>query len=198
MSNALDSAYSPGHNKSISKNNMPLHTHEPVSTSGTQSGWVAAPEDTGQTPAPVLRSWLTEPGLLTARLRTSCADEFSLAVLEHSPPTGDTPARRRIFLRCGKDNCVYAETLIPEETIAAHSWLNVLGDEPLGERLAMQPGVSRSEFRFCLLNAAALPAELADTQQLLWARQSEFTLGDNTLTVTEIFLPALASAAGPN
>jgi chorismate--pyruvate lyase len=177
---------------------MPLHTHEPVSTTSTQSGWVAVPEETGQIPAPALRSWLTEPGLLTARLRTSCSDGFSLKVLEHSPPAGGTPARRRIFLRCGKRDCVYAETLIPNTTIAAYSWLNVLGDEPLGERLAMEPGVSRSEFRFCLLNDAALPAELAGAQETLWARQSEFTLGDNALTVTEIFLPALASEAGQN
>ena len=91
-----------------------------------------------------LRSWLTEPGLLTARLRTSCADGFSLEVLEHSEPVEDTPAKRRIFLRCGRRDCVYAETLIPAATIAAHPWLAVLGDEPLGERLAMEPGVTRS------------------------------------------------------
>ncbi len=91
---------------------------------------------------------------------------------------------------------MYAETLIPADTIAAHPWLAVLGDEPLGERLAMEPGVTRSAFRFALLTAPELPAELADTTESLWARQSEFTLGDNTLMVTEIFLPVLANKAG--
>ena len=195
MRNALDSAYLSGHNNT-SKNFMPLHNHDTASTASTDSGWFSSPDETGRVPTPALRSWLTEPGLLTARLRATCTGGFGLHVLEHSEPAGSAPATRRIFLRCGEQACVYAETLIPESTLAAHPWLAVLGDEPLGERLAMEPGVTRSEFRFSLLTDAELPAELAGTAGTLWARQSEFTLEGGSLTVTEIFLPALESEAG--
>ena len=175
---------------------MSLPNQETASAASTQPEWFAAPEATGQTPTPALRSWLTEPGLLTARLRSACTEGFGLEVLEHSAPADATPAKRRIFLRCGDKACVYAETLIPQSTIDAHPWLAVLGDEPLGERLGMEPGVARSAFRFCLLSGSTLPEELSAADGLHWARQSDFTLGGQSLTVTEIFLPAIESAAG--
>ncbi|MDP6436303.1 MAG: chorismate lyase [Gammaproteobacteria bacterium] len=157
--------------------------------------WHREPEQTGLQPKPLLRGWLQETGLLTARLRRLCASEFRLEVLDtqsgQDEPT-EHDFQRRVILHCGEQPCVYAETVIPAATAATHPWLNELGDEPLGERLQTLPEVHRSEFRYALLTADSLPSELAERHQMpLWARQSDFHISDATLTVTEVFLPGV-------
>jgi chorismate--pyruvate lyase len=170
---------------------MPLEHTNPAAELSTAAQWHSLPEHTGMIPEPAIHSWLQETGLLTARLRTLCADSFQLEVLEHSPPSAAQPAKRRIVLWCGTAPCIYAETIIPATTIDAHPWLATLGDEPLGERLSSQPNVSRSEFRFCQIAATTIPAEIITSTELHWSRQSDFKLASHPLTVTEVFLPGL-------
>ncbi len=157
--------------------------------------WHREPEQTGLKPKPVLRGWLQETGLLTARLRRLCASDFCLEVLDSNANPDEQPGhdfQRRVILHCGKQACIYAETVIPAATAAMHPWLSELGDEPLGERLQTLPEVSRSEFRYALLTADNLPCDLADLHQTpLWARQSDFHISDASLTVTEVFLPGI-------
>lgn len=153
--------------------------------------WLSEPESPGQGLTPALRSWLTDTGLLTARLRHVCADNFRLQVLEDNA-TLATDTLRRVILCCGDLPCIYAETFLPATTRAAHPWLRGLGSEPLGEALQSRSDVSRGHFEFALLPPAQLPAEIMPGDaSALWARRSVFTLGRDPLTVTEIFLPGV-------
>jgi chorismate--pyruvate lyase len=161
--------------------------------------WHSEPELTGIQPDAILRGWLEETGLLTARLRQLCDSGFRLEVLAaNANHATDNGIHRTVMLHCGDIPCVYAETTIPAVTAASHPWLNELGDEPLGERLQSQPDVQRSGFRFALMSAADLPVNIADKNAPLWARQSDFQLGETSLTVTEVFLPGIADSSAAN
>jgi chorismate--pyruvate lyase len=155
--------------------------------------WFNEPGDAGAYPGPELYGWLTDTGLLTARLRQQCGNNFRLAVIEDyagAEPGNNTDKLRRIVLWCGDRPCIYAETLLPQTTTAEHPWLKELGDEPLGETLQTRSDVNRGSFEFASLTAAQLPADIpAPTDGALWARRSEFFVGNTSLLVTEVFLP---------
>jgi len=157
--------------------------------------WFSEPGACGTMPPPVLLNWLTDPGLLTARLRQQCGADFRLEVIEaiaHQPPAGPHEELRRIVLWCGDQPCIYAETLLPEPTTAAHPWLKELGNEPLGETLQTRSDVSRSGFEYALLAPAQMPFTLSGQNDAdLWARRSSFFVGGTSLLVTEIFLPGV-------
>ncbi len=158
--------------------------------------WFSEPGDAATHPGPELYGWLTDTGLLTARLRRQCEDNFRLTVIEDhvgAQPDSNTDKLRRIVLWCGDQPCIYAETLLPLTTTAEHPWLKELGDEPLGETLQTRSDVTRGSFEFALLTAPQLPADLpAQTDGALWARRSEFFVGNTSLLVTEVFLPGFA------
>src|SRR5690606_17416981 len=99
----------------------------------------------------VLRSWLTEGGLLTRRIRNACGGEFNVQVvgealegLEHV---------REVELRCGNQPWVFAQTRVPQATESAHPWLLELGSNTLGETLAARSGVQRTDFEYARLMA---------------------------------------------
>lgn len=166
---------------------MSVHNLQPSSA----IQWLTEPVSPGQRPEPALLSWLTDTGLLTARMRRLCVSNFRLEVLEDNP-TLATDTVRRVILCCGELPCIYAETYLPTATRIAHPWLCSLGSEPLGEALQSRPDVSRGNFEFALLARPQLPAETrVKNVAALWARRSVFTLGREPLTVTEIFLPGV-------
>ena len=155
--------------------------------------WQPMPDFSGRQPAASLLSWLTETGLLTVRMRAQCTNAFRLDVINDiHARAGDTDLHRQVILWCDKQPCIYAETCIPMATVSAHPWLRELGDEPLGERLQSQRNVTRSEFVYTTVSHDSLPEKIVTYGAAeLWARRSDFYIGDDTLTVTEIFLPGV-------
>jgi chorismate lyase len=159
-------------------------------------------------PAPdvIALSWLTEAGLLTDRIRARAPAAYSLRVLGEWRATLDATARellratadgvfvREIELTSGGERHVFAQTLVPEETLAAEPWLGALGDSALGERLAGTDRAARGPLEFARL----LPGEelferamqgLVSTVPSLWARRSWFEINGHRLLVQEVFLP---------
>lgn len=161
--------------------------------------WFSAQEDMGSPTDPVLREWLTDEGLLTGRLRRQCGVDFRLEVIEDSSrqsPGSRHDETRRIVLWCGDQPCIYAETLLPEKTTAKLPWLRELGKQPLGETLQRRQAARRGEFEYALLAPTQLPVGLPVQIDIdLWARRSEFYVGDTSLLVTEIFLPGILECA---
>ncbi|MEE4184585.1 MAG: chorismate lyase [Gammaproteobacteria bacterium] len=153
--------------------------------------WLSAPAALAPAPHSLLLSWLTEPGLLTRRLKAACPNRFRLEVLP-----GDASLLREVALCCGDQRCIYAATEAPVATLAAHPWLQSLGAASLGETLnqrAAEHGVTvvRSAFSFAHFGPTGLPAGLLAPAAEAWARRSQFLLDGAALTVTEVFLPAL-------
>lgn len=158
-----------------------------------QGIWQPQPHTGSAAPEAALQSWLNETGLLTARLRSICAGAYRLEV-QHELTRNDADGlHREVALCCGDQLCIYALTDIPQGTLRAHPWLADLGNDALGETLQSRADVSRSAFEYALLDSASLPVRAAELQTgPAWARRSDFLIASATVSVTEIFLAALA------
>lgn len=157
--------------------------------------WLPEPESPGHDPQPALQNWLTASGWLTSRLQQVCADGFRVEVLAPSTKLANNEAAgniRRVILWCGNRACIYAETAIPDATASAQTWLADLGEEPLGQILETRQDVSRSPFEYALLSPIQIPSDIdIPPSASLWARRSDFSIGKDSLTVTEVFLPGI-------
>jgi len=143
-----------------------------------------------------LKPWLLEQGSLTQRLKSCCAGEFSLEVLDErdvlvgahdAAAMGilvDSSAReRRVYLCCDEIPCIYADSILPASTLAgAGTALATLGARPLGDALFAFEGLQRE------------PIEIAFTE-CGWGRRSVFRIDGEPLLVTEWFLEGLARCA---
>ena len=154
-----------------------------------------------------LLPWLTEPGLLTARVRAACGDAMELTLLRvtSAPLTPALAARlgvddrgcvnREIELTCAGTRWIYACSVFPDSTVRAHPWLADLGGNGLGETLSTVADVQREPLEYLDLSPRhelALAA-CADPQAggPLWARRKLYRLGGWPILVQEVFLAAL-------
>jgi chorismate--pyruvate lyase len=175
----------------------------------------------GQTPAPqwserlddflpaapaAAQAWLREPGLLTERLRACCSGQTGLVIVVQAlaplsaadavilNASGGAAFVREIELTCDGRAWVFAQTLIPDATLARQRWLSALGRAALGERLAAVPGIARGPLEFARLAPGDRLYQRAlrdrpDPPLLLWARRSWFAIDGDRLLVQEVFLP---------
>jgi chorismate--pyruvate lyase len=172
----------------------------------TAPRWTARLDEFLPDAPPAAAAWLAEPGLLTERLRACCDGEPGLSLIaEAEAPlaaedaavlraSGNTAFVREIALTCDGRPWVFAQTLIPEATLARQRWLSALGRAALGERLAAIPGIERGPLEYArlvvgdhlyhraLCGRCELPA-------VLWARRSWFEIAGDRLLVQEVFLP---------
>ncbi|MGH8129583.1 MAG: chorismate--pyruvate lyase family protein [Steroidobacteraceae bacterium] len=173
---------------------------------GSEPRWTEQLEEFAPAAAVAAVAWLREPGLLTDRLRACCDGLPGLAVIaEIEAPLASHEAEilqapgsavfvREIELTCDGRPWVFAQTLIPQSTLARQRWLSSLGREALGERLAALPALERGPLEFARLVAGdrlyhrAL-RERRDPPPALWARRSWFAIDGDRLLVQEVFLP---------
>lgn len=156
---------------------------------------------------PALRSWLVEPGLLTARIRALCGDRMQFRMLG---PLCDVPLAqdlrtrlglgdercllREIEFRCDDERVVFAQTVLPASTVHAFPWLRELGDSPIGESLRRAGSiVEREPFEHAALPPTCALAQAAAPRgrEILWARRAVHRLAQWPILVQEVFLPAL-------
>ena len=149
-------------------------------------------------PDEAVLSWPTEPGLLTARLRRLCGAAFRLQLVNETHQRAHaTDLYRQVALCCGDVPCIFAESRIPLATANAHFWLRDLGKEPLGEKLQKRGDVTRGGFVYASLDPARLPEWIRPyaESEPLYARRSSFYIGDEELSVTEMFLPGIVNCS---
>jgi chorismate--pyruvate lyase len=160
------------------------------------------------------RTWLTDQGSLTRRLRGLCPgfrvrrlrqgtarpqhDERAVLAL----PAGRSALVREVLLLCDATPLVFAHSIVPLASLHG-PWhaLALLGQRPLGEALFADPKVERHPLEFRRLDPRhpLHRRACADTGAALgplWARRSLFALHAHPLLVTEVFLPALLRHAG--
>lgn len=157
---------------------------------------------------PLLRSWLSEPGSLTARCQRGCAS-FRVRLLRYGKgraladeETGSRVGRqpawvREVVLECDGQPVIFAHTTLSTATRGRLTrWMEGLGNRSLGSLLFAYPGFRREAIEYLRLDRrhplyrrAAAVAEVGET---LWARRSLHRLGAQRVLVTEVFLPAIA------
>jgi chorismate--pyruvate lyase len=159
----------------------------------------------GGGPDPVLRSWLTESGSLTARCQRACGD-FRVRLLGYGKdlPQADEMPRRRlarvreVVLECDGVPVIFAHTVASTATRGRLTrWLTGLGSRSLGSLLFSYPGFRRGAIEYRRLDPRhplyRRAAALGVAGPCLWARRSLHRLGAQQVLVTEVFLPAIAN-----
>jgi chorismate--pyruvate lyase len=172
----------------------------------TAPRWTARLEDFALVAPPAAAAWLREAGLLTERLRACCDGEPGLTVVSESEASltpedaaalrtsGTSAFVREIELTCDGRPWVFAQTLVPQATLARQRWLRSLGRAALGERLAAVAGLERGPLEFARLVAGDCLYQRALRERRehpagLWARRSWFAIEGDRLLVQEVFLP---------
>jgi len=163
--------------------------------------------------APQTRDWLLNRGSLTRLIQLRCrnfrvepvfqslaaACKDELAVLGLRP--GELAHVREVYLYCGKIPVVFAHSVVARKNLrGAWCGLSTLGNKSLGTVLFTNPVVKRTSLRFKKLNSghllfhrACLGLQAAPLS--LWARRSLFSLHEQPILVTEVFLPTILDLA---
>lgn len=104
-----------------------------------------------------------------------------------NPPKENKLFVRDVFLRLNKTPVVWAQSMCDEQALFWQSILNC-GKQSLGNFLFQDhpTEIKRSTLEFCFKTHHLCPI-----QQNLWSRRSIFTSHNESLTIQEVFLPAL-------
>lgn len=152
-----------------------------------------------------LLPWLAEPGLLTERMRAACGDAMRFRLLGLQPAVLPSALRTRLAVdddQCllrdiefcrGEQRWLFAQTVLPASTVAAHPWLHELGEQPLGEALRRAGRHHREPLEYARLLPDHPLARVAGREPIeaLWARRAIYRVDTAPLIVQEVFLPAL-------
>ncbi|KON81368.1 chorismate lyase [Azoarcus sp. PA01] len=160
---------------------------------------------------PRLRPWLTDPGSLTARIRSRCS-VFSVDVLAQrlAVPHPDEAALlglrrgelawlREVLLVADGVPVVFARSILPRHNVRG-AWVlfHGLGSRPLGAALFADPRIGRRPLACTCLDRRDARYHRASTTvaprrlpSALWARRSLFALRGRALLVSEVFLPTI-------
>jgi chorismate--pyruvate lyase len=105
-----------------------------------------------------MRPWLIGKGLISLRMKDACGERYAARLVEQWSgllsselkaclKVGASAALfREVELCCGDQVWVFAQSVIPDDTLCVHPWLAELGDCSLGELLATLSGVERSSY----------------------------------------------------
>ena len=185
-------------------------------TTRPRSNHARKPESTHWLPAerlgqlhidPRMRPWLIGKGLISLRMKDACGERYAAHLVEQWTgllsnelkaylKVGDSAALfREVELCCADQAWVFAQSVIPDDTLCLHPWLAELGDCSLGEVLSTLSGVERSSHEYAWLPAddplserALREADVAPPG--LWARRSRILLRGAPLLAQEAFLPS--------
>lgn len=150
---------------------------------------------------PLLRSWLSEPGSLTARCQRNCRN-FRVQLLQQGrqlPLTGQRQWQpvREVLLECDGQPVIFAHSVLSTARSGRLGrWFAQLGNRSLGSLLFRYPAFRRGPIEFCRI-AAGHPLHRRLCQVLgrnlpaCWARRSRHFLGAGSVLVIEVFLPAI-------
>lgn len=160
---------------------------------------------------PHIRPWLIGQGLLSDRLRSAGGQAYALKVAcEYTAVL--TPAQREdlgtqagaglireVSLQVQGKTWVYAQTIIPDDTLDQFPWLGELGDSPIGQVMAGMSGVERRPYEFGRMPlshplAQRALASIDERPDWLWARRALWRLRGSSVLVQEIFCPGIGHA----
>lgn len=148
-----------------------------------------------------LRSWLCEPGSLTARCQRHCR-QFRVQLLQQGrqqPLTGQREwlPVREVLLECDGQPVIFAHSVLSTARSGRLGrWFARLGSRSLGSLLFHHPAFRRGPIEFCRIAAGhplhrRLCQVLGQNLPACWARRSRHFLGAGSVLVIEVFLPAI-------
>ncbi|MEK6789060.1 MAG: chorismate lyase [Pseudomonadota bacterium] len=148
------------------------------------------------TPPAAWRSWLNEPGSLTARLQRKALGGLRVRVLHEGWAVPHLEERRQLGLKAGQYAWVrevqllngdavwvQARSILPRSSLTGMGRrLTRLGNQSLGSVLFRNPALVRGDIACARVTLA---------NGICWARRSRLTLHGHPVLVAEAFMPAL-------
>lgn len=144
-----------------------------------------------------LKSWLTDPGSMTARLKQHCRDfnievlqqEWQVSFIKEAEILSIQPQElcliREVIIYCDGIATIFGRTVMPKALFQdQYKDLQNLDATPIGEILFSDPSTRRSAFEYAKIEIAG---------NILYARRSVFYLSNQPLLLTEIFLENMTS-----
>lgn len=164
--------------------------------------WRAPPCHWQLHPPAAWRSWLLEPGSLTARLVSASGGDFRVALLAQYWGRPAPEEARRLGLPAGRFALirevaligqgrvwVRARSVLPASSLTgAGRRLRKLGNRSLGSLLFRDPTLRRGPIEI---------ARVAQPEGVVFARRSHLRYHGKPVLVAECFLPALLAATPP-
>ncbi|MDD2883674.1 MAG: chorismate lyase [Dechloromonas sp.] len=157
----------------------------------------------GVPPALVWRDWLLEPASLTRRCQRYCT-EFRVRVLTQGRQAGhcdeSRPGRQRVrevLLECDGQAVIFAHSVLSTARGGPLGrWFARLGQRSLGSLLFSHPGFQRGAIELTRLDSrqalhGRVERALGQSLPTLWARRSRHAYGQDSVLVTEVFLPTI-------
>lgn len=133
---------------------------------------------------------MRQQGSLTVELRQHQNNRPYLEEAQRLEIPQSTALIREVILSVDQSPWIFGRSIFPLTAIdGAFKAFKTLGDTPLGD-LLFQQSVERSEFDICKLNRDNLYFPHQESSPLI-ARRSVFSLGNDCMLLTEIFLPAM-------
>lgn len=171
----------------------------------SRQGWIAHPHPI---PRP-LRSWLSDHGSLTQRLKLACTSfrvvPLTIAIMRPNPDEyallGISPGAwtyvREVMLLCDGVPVIFAHSVLPRAALRG-GWNGItrLGSRSLGEVLFSDHRITRKPLTYRQIRAShalfrTIAKQLPLATNSLWARRSLFCLNAHPLLVSEVFLPRI-------
>jgi len=160
-----------------------------------------------------LRSWLLDSGSLTAKLLKLSHGDFKVQVLRQAHTRASRSEAltlgigfnelcliREVILRGHNQPWVFARSVLPLSSLTGSlRHLRKQGTRPLGAFLFSQPHLKRSPIALALISGhhAYLPEALMGVNPV-WGRRSIFSINNQPLLVSEVFLPDFPGACEDN
>ena len=137
-----------------------------------------------------IRSWLLEKGPITKRIKKNgtfrlhlIQDKLSFVKQEDKDfidCTSDAIKLREVILFCGNEPIVFAQTIIPYETISnGFEKLGNLGNKPLGDILFEKNIFTKDKVVYALFK---------NESGIYWGRKAKYLVKGFKFSVMEVFL----------
>lgn len=171
----------------------------------SRQDWIAHPHPI---PRP-LRSWLSDHGSLTQRLKSACTSfqvvPLTLAIMRPNPdecallgiPRHTWAYVREVMLLCDGVPVIFAHSVLPRAARRG-GWNGItrLGNQSLGEVLFSDRRIIREPLTYRQIRSPhalfrTISRHLPLATNRLWARRSLFCLNAHPLLVSEVFLPRI-------
>ncbi|MEO1963085.1 MAG: chorismate lyase [Cycloclasticus sp.] len=151
--------------------------------------------------------WLLEPYSLTARIKKSFAEPFSVDLKGQGlckPFLADAQCLqqrthhcalvREVLLNVGDEAVVFARTTLPKKVAHDLQELTHLGSKPLGEVIFSYPDLQRVGLDFANIQVSQLSPFIQAMligQSHIWARRNTYQINKRSFVVSEFFLPLM-------
>ena len=155
------------------------------------------------------RVWLQDRGSLTRRIQDRCVKFCVKRVFQSLSRIYEDEQRmmglraselamvREVYLYCDSTPVVFAHSVVAHKDLrGAWRGLSGLGNKSLGTVLFTNPRIKRTPLEFKKISRGHFLYDracacLPEKPHYLWARRSLFTLHEQSILVTEVFLPAI-------